>query len=537
MRITNNMMVTSTIRNINAAANRLNESEERVATELKISLPSDDPVVATKTIKYRDYVNKIEQYQSNADAASSWMSTTDDTLDELYDYVEAVKDDISSAASASATTSDWSDISEEVETYLEGIVQTMNADYGGRYMFGGYATSEEPYALIERMPTDVTVTGGTNTYTAASLMLYDNDLDTGDSYQMTVSVSGGTYTVTMTDTTTGTVVGTGTTDSATGEVTLYDTSGGKLAMLTAPTGGYDSGDSFTFSAAECVAVTYKGQYLSTVMDSSASDADITAAYANNTYYDNGDNESIEYDLGYGASVNVNTEGQDVVGDGSDNLFNTLAKLLLALDADDTTSGTSYKTYVGASVSSVSGTSTYSTSNLTVSDGLALGTYGVGVADNGDGTFDVTLTDTDGTTHTVTATSSTDDVTFTINGETVTLTAPSAGYTGTDSITFTASGTVTTGTVSDIDDLLDDIAADIDRLTTVQANLGARETYVSNVTDRLDNDYTTYTTLLSDTIDVDVSEATIKESSAETVYEAALSVGAKAISKTLVDFMA
>ena len=102
MRITNNMIVTNTIRNINASANRLNEASERMSTELKISLPSDDPVVATTTIKYRDYVAKIEEYQSNASAASSWQKTTDDALGELYDYVAAIKDDISSAVTAEA---------------------------------------------------------------------------------------------------------------------------------------------------------------------------------------------------------------------------------------------------------------------------------------------------------------------------------------------------------------------------------------------------------------------------------------------------
>lgn len=532
MRITNNMMVESTIRNINAAANRLNEATERVSTELKISLPSDDPVVATKTIKYRDYVAKIEQYQSNANAASAWQSTTDDALNELYDYVAKIKDNISSAATASATTSDWSNIKEEVKTYLEGIVQVMNADYGGRYIFGGYTTDEEPYALVKRMATEVTVTGGTSTYDSGNLMIADNDLNTGE-YTVSVSASGAAYTVTMTN---GTDTYTGTTDSATGTVTLTNSAGATVATLTAPTGGYTNGDAFQFTAAECVAVTFKGEYVSTIMSNTTSDADILAMYSGNTYYDNGNNESITYDLGYGASVTVNTEGQDVVGDASSNLFGTISKLLLALSAKDTTNGTTYKTYAGASVASISGViGGYTAASLSVSDGLTLGNYSVSIAANGSN-FNVNLTDTDGTTYT-TMVAGTEDATFTVNGETVTLTAPTSGYAAGDGFTFTAGGTVKTGTVDDIDDLLADIQTDIDRLVTAQATLGSRETYVAHVSDRLANDYTNYSTLLSDTIDVDTSEAAVKQTTAETVYEAALAVGAKAISKTLVDFMA
>jgi flagellar hook-associated protein 3 FlgL len=438
VRITNNMMVTNTIRNINAAANRLNEATERVSTELKISLPSDDPVVATKTIKYRDYIAKIEEYQANASAASSWQKTTADAVSELVDYVTAISENISQAASGTASVSDWADIKEEVSAYLEGIVQVLNTDFGGRYVFGGFSVSEEPYALVERMATNVTAAGG---YDAGDLSLA-SDLAAG-SYSVTVSLTGGTYTVAMTD---GTNTYTGTTTSSTGTVELKTATGEVMATLTAPTGGFTS-ETFTFDASECMAVTYKGQYLSTIMPTTVDAATVQAMYAGNTYVDSGADESIKYDLGYGAAVVVNTEGQDVVGDSAGNLFNTITKLLIALGADSTTETTDYQVYDAAT------------------------------------------------------------------------------------------DTVSTKSISTIDELLEDIQTDLDRLTTAQAVLGGRMTYVDNVSDRLSNDYTNYSTLLSDTIDVDVSQATVEQASAEAVYEAALSVGAKAISKTLVDYMA
>ncbi len=438
MRITNNMMITNTIRNINAAANRLNEATERVATELKISLPSDDPVVAAKTIKYRDYLAKVEQYQSNASAASSWQKTTADAICELVDYVTAISENISQAASGTASATDWADIKEEVSAYLEGIVQVLNTDFGGRYVFGGFSVSEEPYALVKRLATNVTAAGS---YDAGDLSL-GNDLATG-SYSVTVSLSGGTYTVAMTD---GTNTYTGTTTASTGAVELKTATGKVMATLAAPAGGFTAA-TFSFDASECMAITYKGQYLSTIMPATVDAATVQAMYAGNTYVDAGSDESIKYDLGYGAAVVVNTEGQDVAGDSAGNLFNTIAKLLIALSADNTTDTAYYQLY---------------------------------------------------------------DV---------------------------ATDTVATESIGTIDELLADIQTDLDRLTTAQAVLGGRMTYVDNVSDRLANDYTNYSTLLSNTIDVDVSQAAVEQASAEAVYEAALAVGAKAISKTLVDYMA
>jgi flagellar hook-associated protein 3 FlgL len=137
MRITNNMMLTSTLRNINDAALRLNEANERVASEKKISLPSDDPVVATRAIKYRDYVAKIEQYQSNVDDVSSWQKVTDDALSDLNDVVTQLRTYVVQASSDTLSDSDLSDIKTEVEQLMQQALDDMNASYGGRYIFGG----------------------------------------------------------------------------------------------------------------------------------------------------------------------------------------------------------------------------------------------------------------------------------------------------------------------------------------------------------------------------------------------------------------
>lgn len=436
MRLTNNMMVTSTIRNINAAANRLNEATERVSSEMKISLPSDDPVVATKTIKYRDYVAKIEQYQSNASATTSWQKTSNSSLTSLATIISDIYKNTNKAANAGALTdSDLADIKEEISSNLEEIVQLMNTDSAGRYIFGGYSTDEEPYALEDKSILS-TVTATSGSYTGSNFSISD-DLAAG-TYSLSVALSGGTYTVTMSD---GTNTYTGTTTSSTGTVTLSNASTGEVgATVTAPAAGFAVTDDVDITVGTTEVVTFKGKCLGTVISSDYSDAAITALYNGNTYTDSGSDESIKYNIGYNAEVVVNTEGQDVIGDSSSNLFNTLSKIIMALDGD-----TTYKSY-------------------NTSTGVSSGTL-------------------------------------------------------------------------DLSSLLGDLTTDLDRVTTAQATLGARMNYVTRVTDRLGNDYTTYTTLLSDTIDVDITKASAEQSTADVVYEAALSVGAKAINKTLVDFMA
>lgn len=147
MRITNAMMVSNTVWNINKNMERLNKAQEQEATQSKIQLPSDDPIVATRAVKYRNYVAKTEQYQKNVDNAVSWQSLTDDTLSNLGDVVKRLKELMVRANNSTLNSSDLSDINTEVTQLKQQAIDCMNTSYAGRYIFGGYATDKAPYEL------------------------------------------------------------------------------------------------------------------------------------------------------------------------------------------------------------------------------------------------------------------------------------------------------------------------------------------------------------------------------------------------------
>lgn len=351
MRITNNMMTANTIRNINNAASRLAEAQEKMSSQQKIQLPSDDPVVATRAIKYRNYVAKVEQYQKNTDDVISWQQVTDDALNDLSDVIQQVRELTVKAASDTLTADELVDIKTQVTKLRNQTIQIMNTSYAGRYVFAGFSTDETPYELVST--------------------------DIGDS------------------------------------------------------------------------VLFKGKYLSLggVVSADTDDSVITSFCTANAddSYSTANEQSIKYNIGFNSEVTVNVEGQDVIGEGTANLFDTFAKLLLALDGES-----SYKTAE-------------------------------------------------------------------ISGD-------------------PASATISTVTLGSLSDLLTDLDKDYDRMLSAQSTLGARMDYVSRVSERLSNDYTTYTTLMSNNEDIDVAEATTDVASAEYVYEASLSVGAKVITKTLIDYI-
>lgn len=352
MRITNNMITASTLRNINDAANRLATANDAVSSQQKIQAASDDPVVATRAVTYRSYVSQIQQYQDNVDAADGWQTATDDALGSLSDVLQSVRELTVQASSDTCSDEDLADIQTQITTLRDQAVSIMNSSYSGRYIFGGYSTSEAPYEVVN--------------------------------------------------------------------TTIGDT------------------------------VTFKGDYLGVggVVSSDISDSDIESFCAANytsAYDTSAADENITYNIGFSNDVAVNIEGQDVTGgDAGTNLFDTFSKLLLALGG-----ATSYKSAT-----------------------------------------------TDATTGTT---------------------------------------TVTTETL-DLSSLLDELDTDYDRITTSQAKLGARMNKVDNASDILSDAYTAYSTLMSDNEDVDAATASTEQTTAEYVYQASLSVGAKVVSKSLIDYL-
>ncbi len=458
MRITNSMMTQSVIRNINDNMQRLSDAQQETSTGLEIQEASDDPIAATKTLQYRSYIATIEQYQSNAADATSWMKVTSDTLDSLTDAVQQIRDLTAQASTDVLTESELAKISVAVSELKSNVVELLNTQYAGRYIFGGYATDEAPYE------------------------------ETTTSY----------------------------TDSGTGETTSLATISFKEGVLSL------------------------GGVVSTSIDSDT----LLALYNENSanIYTSTDTQEITYNTGYSSSTAVNVEGQSVTGTGTGSLFDTIDKLLMGLDGE-----TSYQS-VTTQVNTVSSSS----SDPAAINGAIAADFSTTGGLASTGSFTLTV---DGTDYTVNLSSTVTDVASlqdaidtAVGADVVTVALNSSGSltfsaNDADTLSITASGATmsnlgldVTTTEFSLDGLLDEIDANLATISTATSDLGARMNYVETCTSRLASDYTTYTGLLSENIDSDISVATTEYATAQTIYDASLSVGAKVITKSLVDYL-
>ena len=148
MRITNTMMMKQTLRNVGKSKNSLNNAENQLATEKKITRPSDDPIVAIRALSLRSSLSEIEQYlKHNIPDAESWMDVTETALNNIDSVFTDIYQYCNQGSSDQFTVSDRSAIIDVLKQYKTALYSEANADYAGRYCFTGYKT-DSPFTFL-----------------------------------------------------------------------------------------------------------------------------------------------------------------------------------------------------------------------------------------------------------------------------------------------------------------------------------------------------------------------------------------------------
>lgn len=142
MRITNNMLINNMMLSLSNNLNRTQKYQSQLATGKKITIPSDDPIVASKALKLRTDVSEIQQYKRNTDDATAWMEITEATMNQMTEVIHRLKELTNQAANGTNTDEDLLKIKEEVSQLRNQLISLGNATYAGRYLFSGYKTDK-----------------------------------------------------------------------------------------------------------------------------------------------------------------------------------------------------------------------------------------------------------------------------------------------------------------------------------------------------------------------------------------------------------
>lgn len=141
MRITNKIMQDNSLYNINSNKVSQNNLSTQMATQKKINRPSDDPVVAIRSLRLRSSVSEITQYyEKNVPDAESWLKVTEDALSTVTEVVTDLVKQATKGANSDLKSDDLDIIIQNMEALEEEVYSTGNVDYAGRFVFTGFRT-------------------------------------------------------------------------------------------------------------------------------------------------------------------------------------------------------------------------------------------------------------------------------------------------------------------------------------------------------------------------------------------------------------
>ena len=144
MRVTNSMMVSRMMTNMNRNLKRMDKLYEDYNSGVKLHRPSDDPILVSRAMKLHTDLGENDQFKQNSGDAASFLDKTEGSLDELDSALSRIRDLTVQASNGTLTASDSKQVQEEVKQLKDQIIRISNDTYVGRHIFSGFQI-DKPY--------------------------------------------------------------------------------------------------------------------------------------------------------------------------------------------------------------------------------------------------------------------------------------------------------------------------------------------------------------------------------------------------------
>ncbi|AIZ61681.1 flagellar hook-associated protein FlgL [Bacillus safensis] len=166
MRVTQGMISQNSLRNISKSYEKLSKINEQAQTGRRFTNTSDDPVAAVKSLQYSTALFRNEQYKNNLNEAQNWIDTSETSVTEIIDIMSNIRDKVLDAANGTKQPEDLAAIGVEIGQMKNQIIDAMNTQMLGKFVFNGTNTNVKP--VVENA--DGTYTFNFENYTDANVV-------------------------------------------------------------------------------------------------------------------------------------------------------------------------------------------------------------------------------------------------------------------------------------------------------------------------------------------------------------------------------
>ena len=149
MRVTQNSMTRTYMRNLNNNLNNMNKSNERLNSQRSFSRISEAPSEAAKAFSIREQLYKNEQFETNMRDAAGEITAAESNLDSTLDVLKTAKERLVRAATGTLNQEQRDIMADELRDLSEQVLQFSNAKFGSKYLFSGTGNEEAPFQVAD----------------------------------------------------------------------------------------------------------------------------------------------------------------------------------------------------------------------------------------------------------------------------------------------------------------------------------------------------------------------------------------------------
>lgn len=149
MRISNNITYSDFIRNLGTNASNVHKTLNQLSSLKEVSKSSENPLLISKIMNLTGSINQNATFGSTIKDSISWSKVQDSTLDNVSKSMLRIRSLIQSSANDTNGDDELKANKAEIEEEIEGIVEALNTNYDGRYIFGGTSTTTPPFEIVK----------------------------------------------------------------------------------------------------------------------------------------------------------------------------------------------------------------------------------------------------------------------------------------------------------------------------------------------------------------------------------------------------
>ena len=144
MRISDSMLQSNFLSNLNNSKEKMQKLQTEVASNNKVNNPSDSPSGAAKIMRFKANVSQTKDFIKNVDNSSAFLQESIRGLEYIFDETTKVLVNLAEVKNP-RNDSNLNTYADQIDASLNIILESANTEFNGQFVFGGTDDSKPPY--------------------------------------------------------------------------------------------------------------------------------------------------------------------------------------------------------------------------------------------------------------------------------------------------------------------------------------------------------------------------------------------------------